>query len=106
MGASKSRANPFFARRAKAHLQDGQILVTSLVTSVGKGATRLLRTLSTNLRNDYTGHVIGREDRDVQQLWVLSTITPKLFTQLFEFDFRAQNILEQMKCFHVGLVSG
>ena len=35
-----------------------------------------------------------------------STITPKLFTQLFEFEFRDQNFLEQKKCFHVGRVSG
>ena len=35
-----------------------------------------------------------------------SIITPKLFTQLFEFEFRAQNFLEQIKCFHVGRVSG
>jgi hypothetical protein len=29
-----------------------------------------------------------------------------LFTQLFEFEFRPQNFFEQIKCSHVGLVSG
>ena len=35
-----------------------------------------------------------------------TTITPKLFTQLFEFEFRTQTFLEQIKFFHVGRVSG
>ena len=34
-----------------------------------------------------------------------SIITPKLITQLFEFEFRAQNFFEQIKCFRVGLGS-
>ena len=35
-----------------------------------------------------------------------SVITPKLFTQLFEFEFGAQNFFEQNKCSHVGLLGG
>ena len=31
-----------------------------------------------------------------------SIITPKLFTQLFEFEFRAQNFLEQISGFESG----
>ena len=35
-----------------------------------------------------------------------SIITPRLFTQLFEYEFRAQNFFGQNKCFHMGLVGG
>ena len=35
----------------------------------------------------------------------LSTIKPKLITQLFELEFRAQNFFEKIKCFYVRLGS-